>query len=92
MNRRDRRRAAAQARKAHRGIGYLHRLLAAQDAIASVGAGKVVHLACHHDPRCRIYTPCRECTCVPEMSAHLDSSSTVLEIDEQGCSTKRRSS
>jgi hypothetical protein len=84
MNRRDRRRAAVQARKARRRTGYLHRLLAAQDAIAAVGAGKVVHLICAHDPRCGIYTPRRECTCVPQMSAHPDGSGESSSSTNKG--------
>jgi hypothetical protein len=51
-----------------------------------------MHLICQHDPRCGIYTPRRECTCVPQMSAHLDGGDTVLEIDERGRTAKRQSS
>jgi hypothetical protein len=67
MNRHDRRRAAALARQAGRRTGYIHRLLTARDAIVAAAPGKLVHLICHHDPRCGIYTPRRSCTCVPEM-------------------------
>jgi hypothetical protein len=67
MNRRERRRAAAEARRACRRTGYVHRLAAASDAIASMGPG-VVHVVCHHDPQCSIYAG-RSCDGVPQISA-----------------------
>jgi hypothetical protein len=91
MNRRHRRAAAARARRAHRRTGYLHRLLAAQDAIHAIGTGKVVHLVCQHDPSCSIYVG-RDCSCVPEMSAHPHGGNEMLLIDEDGKTTKVKAS
>ena len=79
MNRRDRRRAAAQARRARRPTGYLHRLTAAHDAIVAAGRGRLVHLVCQHDPGCSIYTARRRCNCLPEMSARVDGTGTVSD-------------
>jgi hypothetical protein len=90
VNRRARRHAAAEARRARGRTGYVHRLVAASDAISAMGPG-VVHVICHHDPGCAIYTG-RSCNCVPQISAHPDGGSTVIEIDEDGRARKREAS
>jgi hypothetical protein len=92
MNRADRRRAAAQARRARRRTGYLHRVHAATVTLAAAGRGKVVHVVCDHDAGCGIYTASLECTCIPQISAHPVVGGDVLVIDEQGNAKKVKAS
>jgi hypothetical protein len=82
MNRHARRAHIAKARR--RQTGYIHRIAAAQDAIAQAGGSGVGHLLVQHDQECAIYTDRRECTCTPDMSLHPEGGKTVLLIDEDG--------
>ena len=79
MNRHERRTRIAKAR---RRPGYVHRLIAAQEALAQAGAGTVSHLFVHHAPECAIYTSRGECSCTPEMSLH--DGEKIMLIDEDG--------
>jgi hypothetical protein len=81
VNRHERRAHVAKSRR--RQTGYVHRLLAAQEAIAQAGAGTLSHLVVHHAPDCSIHTNC-ECNCVPDMSLHQEGGKTMLVIDEDG--------
>ena len=80
MNRHERRALIAKSRR----TGYVHRLIAAQEAIARVGAGTVSHLFVHHAPECAFYTDRQECNCVPDMSLHPDGGKAMLVIDKDG--------
>lgn len=82
MNRHERRAHVAKSRR--RQTGYVHRLLAAQEAIAQAGAGTVTHLIVNHATECAIHTSRGGCNCVPHMSAHPEGGKTVLVIDEDG--------
>jgi hypothetical protein len=82
MNRHARRAHIARARR--RQTGYVHRVLAAQEALARADAGTVSHLFIHHATNCAIYTSRGECNCTPDMSVHPDGGETVLIIDEDG--------
>jgi hypothetical protein len=81
MNRHERRALIARSR---RQTGYVHRLIAAQEAIAQAGAGTVSHLFVHHAPDCAIHSNRQECNCVPDMSLHPDGGKAMLVIDEDG--------
>jgi hypothetical protein len=81
MNRHERRVLIAKSR---RRTGYVHRLIAAQEAIARAGAGTVSHLFVHHAPECAFHTDRGGCNCVPDMSLHPDGGKAMLVIDEDG--------
>jgi hypothetical protein len=79
MNRHERRRRAALAR---RRTGYIHRV------IAALGDGQPgVHLATvEHDPTCAIY---RGRDCVPDVSVS-DPHGGITVVDERGNATRMR--
>jgi len=79
MNRRDRRAAAARARRGHRS-GYTHRLLAGLGNGMPLKPG-VHHVAIEHDHWCTIYQG-GDCNCVPNIS--VSGPDGVIIIDERG--------
>jgi hypothetical protein len=82
MNRHERRRRAALAR---RRTGYLHRVMTALGNGAKLTPG--VHLAAiEHDAGCAIYRG-HGCDCVPDISVS-DPHGGVTVIDERGNTTR----
>jgi len=84
MNRAARRKAAAQSR--HARVGYLHRLVAAHDALGTPG---LHHVVVEHDATCGIYKG-NGCNCVPDISVHRGDDVVVVDVDGC-CSTRARS-
>ena len=84
MNRHQRRRAEARARKA---VGYQHRLAAAFQTCPEMADElrcRVVSGVIEHDDWCAIYRH-RPCSCVPNISLlPFDADVGVYVIDEQG--------
>ena len=68
MNRAQRRRAEARARRSLQ--GYERRLVTAFQAadVANEFRRRVVHAVVAHDPACGIYTESCRCSCVPDIS------------------------
>jgi hypothetical protein len=77
MNRHQRRRADARARKAM--PGYQHRLLAAAPELATTRG--ISHATIQHDGNCAIFQR-QACNCVPDIS--IVNGGGVLVIDERG--------
>jgi hypothetical protein len=90
MNRAQRRRAEAKARKL---AGYWQRILTAFDSspdMAEELRRRVINAVVEHDPWCAIYQQ-RPCSCTPNISlVPFDGEVGVYVVDEQGVA--RRSS
>jgi hypothetical protein len=61
---------------------YVARVIAATDAYP-LQRGEVSHGVIQHDPDCAIYTPTRECSCVPDISIHHPGGEVVV-VDPEG--------
>jgi hypothetical protein len=86
MNRHDRRRATAKARRGHR-TGYRHRLLGVSGLLADKFRGRMVIANIEHDAWCDHYRG-RECSCVPDISLVPDGGGEVLVVEAGGTVTK----
>jgi hypothetical protein len=83
MNRRDRRAAAARARRSGGRTGYEHRLMSAGLALADQLRGKVVYSIIEHDQWCGIYRG-KGCNCVPNMSLVPDGGREAFVVETNG--------
>jgi hypothetical protein len=84
MNRARRRAAAAQSRRC---LPYVDRVRRATDALP-LQRGDVVFGNIFHDATCAIYGETRSCSCVPDVSVHLDGE--VIVVDPEGRVSKVR--
>ena len=82
VNRHERRRAAAPARRASGPRGDMHRINAALAALGGM-RGQAVHGVIEHDPTCAIYRG-GPCNCVPNVSLHPDGGGDVIVVDQDG--------
>jgi hypothetical protein len=88
MNRRDRRAAAAHARRGGR-TGYMHRLLAAHAVLGDQLRGKVVQSIIEHDAWCDHYKG-RTCNCVPNIAWVPIDGGDAFVVAEDGSVSKTR--